>query len=90
MKVASALQWPSSTVAKIGGIGEEHKYQWKWPSAKGKPGTPLQRVRGMLGYLSEKWLELCCDPKTNVSKAPGFEAPLGYYVRELRNNDNLS
>ena len=72
--LASGLQWPSSTVRKL--------RAWNWPS-KGR-STPFHRVQGMLGYLPEKWMELCTDHKVNVSVMPGWEAPLGYHPRESK------
>jgi hypothetical protein len=70
--LASALQWPQTTVTKL--------QAWNWP--KKGVSTVFDRVKGMLGYLVEKWMELCCDYQVIVSTRPGWEAPMGYFPRE--------
>jgi hypothetical protein len=57
--LASALQWPQTTVTKL--------QAWNWP--KKGVSTVFDRVKGMLGYLVEKWMELCCDYQVSEYQA---------------------
>jgi hypothetical protein len=48
----------------------------------GKTKLLMWRKGEMMAYLSELIDDLLMDPRNNTdSEAPGFEAPLGYYVR---------
>ena len=76
LRLVKALYWPKETAQKV---NPQYSHPWKWD------GGGVHCVKSIIGYLSEKILELTLDRKDVISGAWGFEGPLGYYIKDWVN-----